>query len=74
MMCAWLCFYFLSLFTVLLLGAHFPILMFTRAYIIVSYFDVGRKLSINGYYFIFLGAPYASLFQNYLLCLIDCKT
>ena len=28
--------------------------LFARAYIIVSYSDVGRKLSINGYHFIFL--------------------
>ena len=37
-----------------LLRAHFPILLFACAYIIVLYSDVGRKLSINGYYFIFL--------------------
>ena len=35
--------------------AHFPILLFARAYIIVLYSaDVGRILYINGYYFIFL--------------------
>ena len=40
-----------------LLRAHFSILLFARAYIIVLLLllsDVGRKLSINGYYFIFL--------------------
>ena len=37
-----------------LLRAHFPILLFARAYITVLYSDVGRKLSINGYYYIFL--------------------
>ena len=49
--------YVLFSFTILLcylLRADFPILLFARAYIIVLYSDVGRKLSINGYYFIFL--------------------
>ena len=49
---------FLFFFTVFkmcyLLRAHFPIFLFARACIIVLYPDVGRKLSINSYYFMFL--------------------
>ena len=53
-MCAWLCFYFLSLFIVLFAAGAFSYFLFARNYIIVLYSDVGRELSINGYYFIFL--------------------
>ena len=54
-MCAWLCFYFLSLFNVLFVARAFSDFLFARAYIIVLYpADVGRILYINGYYFIFL--------------------
>ena len=47
-MCAWLCFYFLFV------ARAFSNFLFARGYIIVFYSDFGRKLSINGYYFIFL--------------------
>ena len=40
--------------TVLFVAHTFSYFLFARAYIIVSYSDVGRKLSINGYHFIFL--------------------
>ena len=55
-MCAWLCFYFLSLFNVLFVARAFSYFLFARAYIIVLYIsaDVGRILYINGYYFIFI--------------------
>ena len=47
-------FIFLSLFTVLFVARAFSYLLFARAYIIVLYSDIGRKLSINSYIFIFL--------------------
>ena len=53
-MCAWLCFSFLLLFYVLFVASAFSYFLFARAYIIVLYSYVGRKLSINGYYFVFL--------------------
>ena len=55
-MCAWLCFYFLSLFNVLFVARAFSYFLFARADIIVLYIsaDVGRILYINGYYFIFI--------------------
>ena len=54
-MCAWLRFYFLSLFNVLFVARAFSIFLFASAYIIVLYTaDVGRILYINGYYFVFL--------------------
>ena len=54
-MCAWLCFYFLSLFDLLFVARAFSYFLFARACIIVLYSaDVGRILYINGYYFIFL--------------------
>ena len=45
---------FFRLFLCHLLRAYFLILLFARVHIIVLYSDVGRKLSINGYNFIFL--------------------
>ena len=55
-MCAWLFFYFLSLFNVLFVARAFSYFLFARAYIIFVLYsaDVGRILYINGYYFIFL--------------------
>ena len=55
-MCALLCLYFLFFFqfTVLYVARAFSMLMFTHAYIIVLYSDIGRKHSIYGYNFIFL--------------------
>ena len=54
-MCAWLRFYFLSLFNVLFVARAFSYFLFASAYIIVLYTaDVGRILYINGYYFVFL--------------------
>ena len=57
LMCAFLCLYFLFFSHCslgYLLRAHFLILLSARAYSVVLYSDVGRKLSINGYNFIFL--------------------
>ena len=54
LMCVWLCFCFLSLFNVLFFAHAFSYFLFARAYSIVFYSDVGCKLFINGYYFIFL--------------------
>ena len=47
--CARLCFYFLLLFFMLFVARAFSYFLFARAYIIVLYSDVGRKLSINGF-------------------------
>ena len=45
LMCAWLCFYFLSLFNVLFVAHSFSYFLFARAYIIVLYSaDVVRIL------------------------------
>ena len=55
LMCAWLCFYFLSLFCVICCACVF--LFFVRACLYhcdVYSADVGLILYINGYYFIFL--------------------
>ena len=55
-MCAWLCFYFLSLFYVLFVARAFSC-FFVRACLYhcdVYLADVARILYINGYYFIFL--------------------
>ena len=63
LMCAWLCFYFLSLFNVLFVAHAFSYFLFVRAYIIVLYSaDVGRILYccerdglpvVNPYHFAF---------------------
>ena len=50
-----------SLFTVLLVARAFSYLLYARAYIIELYSDVGRKLSINGYNFIFLARAILTL-------------
>ena len=55
-MCAWLCFYFLSLFYVLFVARAFSYFLFARACIIVMYIQLtlDAYFFINGYYFIFL--------------------
>ena len=55
LMCAWLCFYFLSLFYVIFVARVFLFFVRARLYHCDVYSaDVGRILYINGYYFIFL--------------------
>ena len=41
-----------TVYCVICCARIFPILLFARAYIIVLYSNVGRKLYTNGYYFI----------------------
>ena len=58
MMCTWLCFYFLSLFDVIVCARVFLFLVRACLYHCVVYSaDVGSILYINGYYFIFLAYP-----------------
>ena len=45
-MCAWLCFYFLSLFYVLFVARAFSYFLFTRACIIVLYI----QLTLDAYF------------------------
>ena len=45
-MCAWLCFYFLSLFYVLFVARAFSYFLFARACIIVMYI----KLTLDAYF------------------------
>ena len=53
-MCAWLCFYFLSLFNVLFVARAFSYLLFARANIIVLYSDVGTYfiLTVTSLFFL----------------------
>ena len=55
-MCAWLCFYFLSLFYVLFVARAFSFFFVCACLYHCDVYsaDVGRILYINGYYFIFL--------------------
>ena len=46
LMCAWLCFYFLSLFYVLFVARAFSYFLFARACIIVMYI----QLTLNAYF------------------------